>query len=104
MTRILTLCAAAISLVVITQATAQKADALSTTATSEWLAHVMVAGNGYDCLVDPSPRATPDPTSRLSDMLLQHRAVSRLPFNPDIATQRSEPETVDQPNHTGQCG
>ncbi len=105
MNRILILCVAVTGLIAFTQATVQAVERPDTSimAASQWPNHSMLSDEHGICRVDTPAHTTQNSTSRLSDMLLQHRAVSRLSFNPDIAIAYQEAERVEQPVRTVHC-
>lgn len=105
MNRILILCVAVTGLMAFTQVNAQVAERPDTSvmAASQWLGHSMLSDEDGICRMDTPAHTARNSTSRLSDMLLQHRAVSRLSFNPDIATAYQKAYRAEQPDRTVLC-
>lgn len=103
MIRILMIFLATFSLATTTGLAAQESDrSVIALATHVLAAHALLPAEDNDCQAMRPSRSEPHSTSRLSDMLLHHRTVSRLPFNPDLPTpSRSYP--LEPAIHSGHC-
>jgi len=72
-------------------------------AASQWPAYSMLSSEDSECMVDRSAHAPDESASRLSDMLLQHRVITRLPFGADVTHPHSEPKRLKRHTAVGHC-